>query len=349
MAAPAPVCQARSESHIPAQQDQVQHSSSCMARLSTAVRVTTCGFHEGRFAKVSQGDVNYKLWGRGDGVRPLVVTIHGLMGSLSTFASMAKTLVTFGYDVLTFDLFGFGLSDAPDSRFDARTYAKQTIELLSHIGYPEGSRFHLIGYSMGGLVAIELATQMPERIERLVLVAPAGLVPLSLRERTGVRALRMARALRIPVVSIAAKLANTRGWDQESFEPDGASQHVSRECAEVNERRFRSDPQKFITSWLKSVRDMKLAGSRRQYVDLRKTGVDVMFVWGDSDQVVPLCEKTQEELRGIFPDAPVAVLTGVGHGMLVEHSDVVANLAARWFRSGRQELPIWGAAPAGCQ
>lgn len=33
---------------------------------------------QGRVAKVSQGDVNYRLWGRGDGSRPLVVTIHGL-------------------------------------------------------------------------------------------------------------------------------------------------------------------------------------------------------------------------------------------------------------------------------
>lgn len=276
----------------------------------------------------------------------MVVTIHGLMGSLSTFAAMAKTIADLGYDVLAFDLFGFGLSDAPAAaRFDAPTYARQARELLSFIGFPEDAGYFLVGYSMGGLVAMELATQQPKRIRRLLLVAPAGLVPLNFRERAGVRALRVARALRIPAIAVAAKFVDSMDWSTESFEPDHVvSEHMSRQCAETNERRFRSDPQKFVTSWLKSVRDMKLDSSRMLYTKLQRSAVEVMFVWGDSDEVVPLDDRVQAELRGIFPHAPVAVVKGVGHGILVEHSDSVAQMAATWFQSGRTGLPGLGAA-----
>lgn len=317
-----------------------------LGRGCTLARENSDGFLRGSCAKVEHGEVNYKLWGKGDGSRPLVVTLHGLLGSMSTYTVVARQLMQKGYDVLTFDLFGFGLSDSPGARFDAGLFTNQTEALLAAIGYPEGLRFSLLGYSMGGLIAMEIALRRPGRVDRVVLVAPAGLVPLSRRERSGVRALRAARLLKIPVVSMAAKFAEALDWDTESFEPDMESSQKSQECAAMNERRFRSDPEKYITAWLKSVRDMRLGDSRKQYAQLAETGAQVLFVWGDSDAIVPL-ESVKEELRGFFPTAPVAVLKGVGHGILVEQSEAVADMAADWFRHGRDGLRGLDRAAAG--
>jgi len=148
------------------------------------------------------------------------------------------------------------------------------------------------------------------------------------------------------VVSLAAKLSDlVMDWDTESFEPDMKEGSQATECAKVNERRFRSNPEKYTTAWLKSVRDMKLGSSRRAYAEAAASGIEIMFVWGDSDAVVPLSDG-QEELRELFPTAPFAVLSGVGHGILIEHNEAVSQLAASWFQHGRQGLAVMSMLPA---
>eukprot|EP00927_Polykrikos_kofoidii_P039856 TRINITY_DN34161_c0_g1_i2.p3 TRINITY_DN34161_c0_g1~~TRINITY_DN34161_c0_g1_i2.p3 ORF type:complete len:102 (+),score=16.68 TRINITY_DN34161_c0_g1_i2:98-403(+) len=95
------------------------------------MRMNQVGLLRGQRAITSDGAVNYHMWGKGDGSRPLVLTLHGLLGTMRAFACVAESLVAVGYDVLTFDLFGFGLSAAPHKRFNASLYVKQTLELLS--------------------------------------------------------------------------------------------------------------------------------------------------------------------------------------------------------------------------
>jgi len=309
-----------------------------MLRRNCTLRRNTAGFQQGSFIEAKQGIVNYKLWGDKDLSRPLVVTVHGLMGSMSTFAGMAKELVGLGFNVLTFDLFGFGLSDMPKhARLDPEFYASQTLELLALLGYPEDFSFHLVGFSMGGLVAMSLAQRFPARVQRLLLIAPAGLVPLGALERMGIKALRAARKLGIPAVNLIAKRAAKREVDADDFEPDMEESPLSKELAERNAQMFRSDPVKYTKAWLQCVRDMGLADGARLYQSLAASSVEVMFVWGDSDCIVPL-DAVQGSLRHHFPRAPVAVVKGAGHGLLAEHQGFMAELAGRWFAGGAQPL-----------
>mmetsp|Transcript_51542 Transcript_51542/g.167264 ORF Transcript_51542/g.167264 Transcript_51542/m.167264 type:complete len:329 (-) Transcript_51542:105-1091(-) len=291
------------------------------------------GFQRGEMIQLEHGAVNYKLFGLGDGTRPLVVTLHGLMGSMSTFGVMAQDLVRKGFDVLTFDLFGFGLSDSPRKKFNADFFARQTMELVSALRVPEDLPLHIVGFSMGGLIAMELARRFPQRTARLLLIAPAGLVPLSRLERSGIKALRAVRAMHIPAATWFARL--TSGWEVEveSFEPDMQSSSRSLEIAHKNACMFRSDPEKYLKAWMKSVRDMQLSGNQDLYRKVAQSGVEVMFVWGDSDSTVPLHE-IQDELRGFFPTAPVMVVRGAGHALMVEHSTTVARYANRFFSNG---------------
>lgn len=306
------------------------------------------GFQQGHFAQTSLGSVNYKLWGFGNGTRPLVVTLHGLLGTMGTFTTMAQNLVRRGFDVLAFDLFGFGLSDSPRKRFDVNFFADQTLELLSVIGIPKDCKFLLMGFSMGGLIAMEVARRQPERVARLMLIAPAGLVPLSSLERSGIKALRAARVLHIPAATLLGKLAGGLEVQAESFEPDVSDSRKSAEVAERNCLMFRTNPEKYTKAWLKSVRDMRFGGSGQLYSLLAESGVEVMFLWGDSDCTVPLAE-IQEELRGFFPTAPVLVVKGAGHGLLAEHSDTVAHYASSWFTCGADGLKARVFGRQGCR
>ncbi|CAK7267701.1 hypothetical protein SEPCBS119000_002685 [Sporothrix epigloea] len=106
-----------------------------------------------------------------------------------TLGRVARQLVECsGCRVMLFDLFGRGFSDGvADLPHDARLYCSQMLCALasSPLPWTGDSAFDLIGYSMGGGVAVHFATAFPNMLRSLVLLAPAGLIR---PERFGVAA-----------------------------------------------------------------------------------------------------------------------------------------------------------------
>src|ERR671916_2353577 len=72
------------------------------------------------------------------------------------------------FTVLTFDNRGTGLSDKPASGYGLDVMAADVVGLLDELGW---AKAHVLGFSMGGAIAQELAFRRPERIDRLVLFA----------------------------------------------------------------------------------------------------------------------------------------------------------------------------------
>ncbi|KAH6854947.1 Alpha/Beta hydrolase protein [Chaetomium sp. MPI-CAGE-AT-0009] len=96
-------------------------------------------------------------------------------------AALAEALVRRrGCRVMLFDLFGRGYSDAPCGvRYDARLYVTQVLLVLasSRLGWTAGDGgFHLVGYSLGGGLAVAFARYFAGMLRSLVLVAGCGLV-----------------------------------------------------------------------------------------------------------------------------------------------------------------------------
>jgi 3-oxoadipate enol-lactonase len=77
------------------------------------------------------------------------------------------------FRVLTFDNRGSGAAPAPEQPFSIRDLAQDVLELLDQLGI---ERAPIMGRSMGGMIAQELALLAPERVERLVLVSTTGRV-----------------------------------------------------------------------------------------------------------------------------------------------------------------------------
>jgi len=98
------------------------------------------------------------------------VCIHGLGGTKASFLPTVSALAD-GYRVIALDLPGFGDSDKPvAAAYDAPYFARKVRDLLDAL---EIGRAHLIGNSMGGRVAIELALSEPGRVGGVVLLSPA--------------------------------------------------------------------------------------------------------------------------------------------------------------------------------
>ena len=99
-----------------------------------------------------------------------VVLIHGLGATKASFLPTIAALAP-GYRTIAVDLPGFGDSDKPlTGAYDAPFFARSVVALLDALGL---DRAHVIGNSMGGRVAIELGLEFPERIGRLVMLAPS--------------------------------------------------------------------------------------------------------------------------------------------------------------------------------
>jgi len=75
------------------------------------------------------------------------------------------------YSCLVFDNRGIGESDKPLMRYSTSEMAKDTLELLDNIGWTEKRQLHIIGISLGGMIAEELGLLIPSRVASLSLVS----------------------------------------------------------------------------------------------------------------------------------------------------------------------------------
>lgn len=108
-------------------------------------------------------DVNYRIEGEGG---ETVVLVNGLADDLESWAFQTEDFVSAGYRVLSFDNRGVGLTDKPEGPYTTRLLADDTKALVDELGIDD---FHLVGVSMGGMVAQEYALAHGEDLRSLVL------------------------------------------------------------------------------------------------------------------------------------------------------------------------------------
>ncbi|MCK4963645.1 MAG: alpha/beta fold hydrolase, partial [Dehalococcoidia bacterium] len=114
------------------------------------------------------GDINmyYEVHGEGE---PLLL----IMGLGSDLTSWIFQIPEFSkkYQVIAFDNRGVGRTDAPDVPYSTAMMADDTTGLLDALGIEKA---HVLGLSMGGFIAQELAVKYPQRVKSLVLAATAA-------------------------------------------------------------------------------------------------------------------------------------------------------------------------------
>lgn len=104
------------------------------------------------------------------GSGPPLVLIMGLGGHLQGWALQVPALSQH-FRVVTFDNRGAGRTSAPDRPCSIAGMAEDTLSLMDRLGIQKTS---VLGFSLGGLIAQELALAHPDRVEKLILVASAA-------------------------------------------------------------------------------------------------------------------------------------------------------------------------------
>jgi pimeloyl-ACP methyl ester carboxylesterase len=102
---------------------------------------------------------------------PAILLIHGVAGSSETWSPVIELLAE-KYTVIAPDLIGHGESAKPRGDYSLGAYASGIRDLMQAIGH---ERATVVGHSLGGGVAMQMAYQFPERCDRLVLVSSGGL------------------------------------------------------------------------------------------------------------------------------------------------------------------------------
>jgi pimeloyl-ACP methyl ester carboxylesterase len=116
-------------------------------------------------------NIGYTLYGRG---RRLLLCMHGYGESAASFAFLEATLGA-EFTLLAIDMPFHGRTEWKEGFFlDPAVLVSLIGEIVARLPGLEGG-WWLLGYSMGGRMALQLLEMVPDRVERLVLVAPDGL------------------------------------------------------------------------------------------------------------------------------------------------------------------------------
>ena len=213
------------------------------------------------------------------GIGPPVLAIHGLGGTKGSFLHTVAALAG-RFRVVAVDLPGFGDSDKPiGAAYDAPFFADAMIDLLDAL---ELDRADLIGNSLGGRVALEVALRDPERVGRLALLAPS----LAWRRpRRWAPALRLVRP-ELGLVQLAPRAV--------------VQAVVHRLIPGADEGWTAAGVDEFLRAYLTPAgRAAFYAAARQIYLEtphgkdgfwprLRELQPDVLFIWGRRDTLVPI-------------------------------------------------------------
>jgi pimeloyl-ACP methyl ester carboxylesterase len=113
----------------------------------------------------------HRVFYRSAGSGPVVVLVHGLTSTSATWTNVLPSLAE-RYTIIAPDLLGHGDSAKPRGDYSLGAYASGVRDLLIALGH---ERATVVGHSLGGGIAMQLAYQFPEHCERLVLVSSGGL------------------------------------------------------------------------------------------------------------------------------------------------------------------------------
>src|SRR5689334_3142728 len=108
------------------------------------------------------------------GSGPAVVLVHGSGPGVTAYANWRLVIPALAeqFRVIAPDMVGFGFTERPDNaKYGLQTWADQVVGLMDSLGLETAS---IVGNSFGGSIALRIAAQHPERINRLVLMGSMG-------------------------------------------------------------------------------------------------------------------------------------------------------------------------------
>jgi pimeloyl-ACP methyl ester carboxylesterase len=238
------------------------------------------------------------------GSGPVLLLIHGMGGSYENWKEVIDPL-TRRYTVVAPDLPGHGRSAPGGGDYSIGALATSLRDLLIALGHRSAT---LVGHSLGGGIAMQLAYQFPEFTDRLVLVSSGGLGP---------EVTLVLRAAALPgaefVIAATARIGSRvgtvfgRGLAAVGLRPTIDVAEVARGYASLADGERREAFLATLRSVI-SARGQRVDASDRLYLN---AGVPVLIMWGARDPIIPVRhgKRAHEAIAG----SRLEIFDGVGH------------------------------------
>ncbi len=256
-------------------------------------------------ARVDGTEVNYVDVGPRDGDREPIVFVHGLSGQWQNWLENIPRLAL-ERRVVALDLPGFGLSPLPSERITIPGYGRCVEALCEQLGL---GAVALVGNSMGGFIAAEVAIQQPARVERLTLVSAAGISTSAVAAApvlTVGRGLAALTTYGIPRQRAVARRPRARHWalalvarHPSLLKPDFAYEGFITGAAKPG--------------FLDALRACLEYDVRER---LPEIGCPTLVVWGENDAVIPVADAHYFER--LIPDSRKLLMRDTGHVSMAE-------------------------------
>jgi pimeloyl-ACP methyl ester carboxylesterase len=280
------------------------------------------------FVQVGRLRLHHTFAGRGE---PTIVLLHGLGSSGYTewrhnLPALART-----HTVYAPDLPGFGRSDKPRVRYDLSFFTRVLEKYLAQL--PARSLV-VVGASLGGRIAIDLALRNPRRIARLGLVAAVGLgppkvqfyYPLIMVPGLGESVMRTIRTLLGAAPNdLIRRLAA-------GFSPGRPGNAFDDRYLQDLREMHRDDA--FHGAYLSTVRSLARPRSLKEPDDLvaalGRAGLPIQLIWGARDPLMPVHNALSAHAR--LPGSRLSVMEGVGHSPQSERPDEFNRVLESFLR-----------------
>jgi pimeloyl-ACP methyl ester carboxylesterase len=248
----------------------------------TQARLAYAGFHN-EYTTIRGNRIHYY---EGGGSGAPVVLVHGLGSRAEDWANLMQQLKQAGFHVYAIDLLGYGRSARPaNASYSIPEEAQYIEEFLAQRGL---QKVNLVGWSMGGWVAMRVALDQPARIARLVLCDSAGIrfepsFTMFDFEPTTIPAVQHLYRMLMP---------------QPAEIPDFLARDMVRKFKELN--------------WVvdRSARSM-FSGDDLLDGKLGDLQMPTMILWGKQDHLIPLA--TGVSMHQQIPHSVLEIYDGCGH------------------------------------
>jgi len=225
-----------------------------------------------------------------------VLILHGWQSFSGAWREVVKLLAEKGFSVFVPDLPGFGRSFIPNEAWGIDDYVQFVLKFAKELKIDQ---FILLGHSFGGQIAIKLAAFYPEKVEKLILCAPA--------------AIRHKKRLKVRAFYILAKIGNLI---------------FSLPLLKLIREKIRR-----ILYFLAREKDYQVAGDlketmkkvisedTRQY--LSKINSETLILWGDKDRMIPVSDA--DTLKNGIVTATIKIIKDAGHNFPYEVPKVLVS------------------------
>lgn len=262
--------------------------------------------------RILVNDIHMNVRVEGEG--PPLLLLHGFTGALSNWDAFFPEWRRY-FTVIAADIIGHGETDAPEeaSRFSMRQATNDLAVLLDKLGF---ERVNVLGYSMGGRLALAFACHYPEKVNRLMLESSS---PGLKTEKE--------RSERVAKDEALADWIEKNGV--KAFVEEWGKIPLFSTQSEAAQRALRKQRLRNRAAGLAgSLRGMGTGTQESYWNHLEQLNLPVCLVVGEWDEKF---RNFAEQMEPLLPNAVIQTVSAAGHAVHVEQPRIFGTIVVEYF------------------